>query len=205
MFEKDGEIMPQYSASIITHSFWFTEFSQYLTLLEQGLSQQDIREMALEENYFQQQSTARAKDMERTLERRVNVLDHDYLELFPALDLDNQKLINLLSVLKLNRLFDEFVYEVYRNELLLGDERLHGYEIETFFSQKQSVNNQVAGWKEQTIRRLTGTFKTFLREANLLSAQEEYDLVKRPLLDIRFEMLLRSKGDLRQLASFLGR
>lgn len=77
--------------------------------------------------------------------------------------------------------------------------------LRPFFSQKQSVNNQVAGWKEQTIRRLTGTFKTFLREANLLSAQEEYDLVKRPLLDIRFEMLLRSKGDLRQLASFLGR
>lgn len=197
--------MSQYSASIITHSFWFTEFSQYLELRNQGIDDVDIRSMSIDDNYFQQQSTARALDMVRVVKRRVNTLDVDYFDLFPSLDLENQKIVNLLASLHLNRLFDEFMYEVYRNELLLGDAKLHSYEIEAFFSQKQVENEKIASWKEETIRRMAGTFKTFLREADLLENQGDYDLVKRPLLDIRLEMLLHTKGEDRQLAALVGR
>ncbi|MGX6427992.1 DUF1819 family protein [Levilactobacillus yonginensis] len=197
--------MSQYSASIITHSFWFTEFSQYLELRNQGIDDVDIRSMSIDDNYFQQQSTARALDMVRVVKRRVNTLDIDYFDLFPSLDLENQKIVNLLASLHLNRLFDEFMYEVYRNELLLGDAKLHSYEIEAFFSQKQVENEKIASWKEETIRRMAGTFKTFLREADLLENQGDYDLVKRPLLDIRLEMLLHTKGEDRQLAALVGR
>ena len=197
--------MSQYSASIITHSFWFTEFSQYLELRDQGIDDADIRSMSIDDNYFQQQSTARALDMVRVVKQRVNTLDVDYFDLFPSLDLENQKIVNLLASLHLNRLFDEFMYEVYRNELLLGDAKLHSYEIEAFFSQKQVENEKIASWKEETIRRMAGTFKTFLREADLLENQGDYDLVKRPLLDIRLEMLLHTKGEDRQLAALVGR
>lgn len=197
--------MARYSASMITHSFWFNEFSQYLELRERGISDRDIYSMGVEENYFQQRSTARAQDVVRTIKRRVGALDEDYFDLFPSLDLANQKLINLISVLKINALFDDFMYEIYRSELLLGDAKLHSYEIEAFFNQKQVANAQVAAWTEQTIRRLAGTFKTFLRETDLLEDQGDFDLVKRPLLDPRLEILLKSKGATRQLASLLGR
>ncbi|WP_367295968.1 DUF1819 family protein [Levilactobacillus yonginensis] len=197
--------MSQYSASIITHSFWFTEFSQYLELRDQGIDDADIRSMSIDDNYFQQQSTARALDMVRVVKQRVDTLDVDYFDLFPSLDLENQKIVNLLASLHLNRLFDEFMYEVYRNELLLGDAKLHSYEIEAFFSQKQVENEKIASWKEETIRRMAGTFKTFLREADLLENQGDYDLVKRPLLDVRLEMLLHTKGEDRQLAALVGR
>ncbi|NLR09719.1 MULTISPECIES: DUF1819 family protein [Lactobacillaceae] len=197
--------MARYSASMITHSFWFNEFSQYLALRSQGISDDDIRLMSVEENYFQQRSTARARDMVRTIKRRVSVLDEDYFDLFPSLDLANQKLINLISVLKINQLFDDFMYEVYRSELLLGDAKLHSYEVEAFFNQQQVANEQISKWTEQTIHRLAGTFKTFLREADLLEDQGDFDLVKRPLLDTRLEILLQSKGATRQLAALLGR
>lgn len=197
--------MAQYSASMITHSFWFREFSQYLELREQGISDEDIRDMGIDENYFQQQSQARSRDMIRTIKSRVDVLDDDYFDLFPSLDLANQKIINLVASLKLNRLFDDFLYEVYRSELLLGDAKLHSYEIEAFFNQKQAANDQIATWTEQTVHRLSGTFKTFLREADLLEDQGDFDLVKRPLLDIRLELLLQEKGATRQLAALLGR
>jgi len=197
--------MPQYSASMVSHSFWFNEFSQYLELKEQGNNDDDIRYLAIEENLFQQQSTARALRMVQTLKRRVNVLDEDYFDLFSSLDLTNQKLINLSASLQLDPLFDEFLYEVYRNELILGDAKLYSYEVEAFFSQKQVENPKVASWTEQTTRRLASTFKAFLREADLLEDQGDYDQVKRPLLDTRLEILLHTKGLTRQLAAFLGR
>ncbi|KRL94343.1 DUF1819 family protein [Levilactobacillus hammesii] len=197
--------MAQYSASMITHSFWFDEFSQYLALREQGIDDDDIRLMSIDENYFQQRSKARARDMIRTVQRRAGVLDEDYFDLFPSLDLANQKLMNLIAILKLNHLFDDFMYEVYRSELLLGDAKLHSYEVEAFFNQKQVSSPQIATWTEQTIHRLSGTFKTFLREADLLEDQSDFDLVKRPLLDTRLEVLLQAKGATRQLAALLGR
>ncbi|WP_125583867.1 DUF1819 family protein [Levilactobacillus cerevisiae] len=197
--------MPQYSASMVSHSFWFNEFSQYLELREQGNDDDDIRYLAVEDNCFQQQSTARAIRLAQTLKRRVSVLDEDYFDLFPSLDLANQKLVNLSTSLQLDPLFDEFMYEVYRSELLLGDAKLYSYEVEAFFNQKQVENPKVASWTEPTVRRLAGTYKTFLREAGLLEDQSDYDQVKRPLLDTRLEVLLHTKGLTRQLAVFLGR
>ncbi|WP_125573153.1 DUF1819 family protein [Levilactobacillus huananensis] len=197
--------MKQYSAAMVAHSFWFNEFSQYLDLREQGNADADIRYLAVEGNYFQQQTTSRSLRMVQTLKRRVNILDEDYFDLFPSLDLTNQKLMNLSAILQLDSLFDDFLYEVYRNELILGDAKLYSYEIEAFFNQKQVESSKVASWTEQTIRRLAGTFKTFLREAGLLEEQDDYDQVKRPLLDTRLEILLHTKGQTRQLAAFLGR
>lgn len=197
--------MPQYSASLVSHSFWFQEFSQYLALRAQGDDDEYIRYLAIEENVFQQQSTARARRMVQTLKRRINVLDEDYYDLFPSLDLANQKLVNLSASLQLDPLFNDFLYEVYRNELILGDAKLYSYEVEAFFSQKQIENARVAAWTEQTTRRLASTFKSFLREAGLLEDQGDYDQVKRPLLDTRLEILLHTKGLTRLLAAFLGR
>jgi len=197
--------MPQYSATMVSHSFWFHEFSQYLSLREQGNSDADIRNLAVTENYFQQQSNARALRMFQTLKRRINVLDEDYFDLFFSLDLANQKLMNLSASLQLDPLFDDFLYDLYRNELILGDAKLYPYEVDAFFHQKQIENPKVATWTEQTVKRLANTFKVFFREAGLLENQGDYDLVKQPLLDTRLEVLMHTKGLTRQLSAFLGR
>lgn len=197
--------MPQYSATLTGHSFWFREFSQYLALVEKGVSTADIREMSIDENYFQESTASQATKMIRAVQRRVATLDVDYLDLFPSLDLSNQKLMNLLTVMFSDRLFNEFMYEVYRSELLLGDAQLHQYEIEAFFNQKQLENPQIAHWTPQTVRRLESSCQSFLREAGLLVDREDYDQVNRPLIDTRLMMLLRSKRADRELAALLGR
>lgn len=197
--------MPQYSATLVSQSFWFQELSQYLGLLNQDVVPTDIREMAIEENYFQSSTPARAKKMIGAVQRRAATLDVDYQDLFPLLDLTNQKLINLLAVMFSDRLFDEFMYEVYRNELLLGDAQLHQFEVETFFNQKQLENPKIAHWTPQTIQRLASAYRNFLREADLLVNQGTYDTVNRALVDARLMALLRAKGANQELAALLGR
>lgn len=197
--------MPRYSAAMVSHSFWFTEFQAYVELLNTGLSEADIRVKAEEENYFKQKTAARTHDLLLILKKRLDTLDQDYFSLFASLDINNQKLVNLVSIMNMNRLFSEFMYEVYRGELILGDARLHEYEIQEFFNQKRIENAQIASWTDQTAKRLAGVFKTFCRESGLLKGRGDYDEVRRPMLDLRLEDLLQEKHADRNLAVLLGR
>lgn len=195
--------MPKYSASIVSHSFWFVEFQQYIALLNAGWTIVEIRQKGIEDNYFKQSSVARTKDMLNVMKHRISVLDQDYLDLFPQLGVADQKLINLIAIIKFNLIFREFMDEVYRNELILGDAQLHDYEVKAFLMHKQVESAQVASWTDETIRRLTTSFKTFCREAGLMVEQGTYDQIKRPLLDIRLEHLLEIKNE-HQILAILG-
>lgn len=197
--------MAEYSATMVSQSFWFSEFKQYIDLVNDGQTVAEIREKVVDQNTFQQSTAARAQDMFNTVKRRVATLDSAYLELFVTLDVGSQKLVNLISIMKLDQLFDEFMYEVYRDELVLGDSQLHDYEVEAFFSRKQAENAQIATWTNETIERLIRIFKTFPREAGLMSDRGNYDQVKRPLLDLSLESLLQGKKEHRILAVLLGR
>ncbi|CAJ2235488.1 DUF1819 family protein [Companilactobacillus paralimentarius] len=197
--------MKKYSAGMVSHSFWQDEFSQYIDLVNEGLSADEIKYKSIEENYFHQSSKARSKDLNNVLKRRVTKLNQDYIKLYPSLQLADKELVNLMSIMKLNSLFEEFMYETYRDELIVGDAKLYDYEVESFFSRKQQENAQVANWTDQTITRLTGIFKTFIREAGLMKDHGEYDDVIRPFMDYRLENLMRINKDNRILSIFLGR
>ncbi|AVK63728.1 DUF1819 domain-containing protein [Lactobacillus sp. CBA3606] len=197
--------MIKYSAAIVSHSFWFNEFQQYIELLNKGLTQGEINSRAIKDNIFKQSTVARIQDMLKIITHRIDSLDQDYMSLFPRLDIANQRLIDLITVMKSNQLFEEFMYEVYRDELVLGDTELHDYEIEAFFSRKQAENQQIASWTDETITRLIGVFKTFVREAGLMKNQGSFDQVSRPLLDLDLEDMLRNKDEHQILAVLLGR
>ncbi|MFH5811800.1 DUF1819 family protein [Companilactobacillus sp. FL22-1] len=197
--------MKKYSAGMVSHSFWQDEFSQYIDLLNNGLTADEIRNKSINDNYFHQTSEARSRDLNNVLKRRIAKLDSSYIEIYPSLLLADKKLINLMSILKLNPLFEDFMYETYRDELIVGDAKLYDYEVAGFFNRKQQESVQIANWTDQTIKRLTGIFKTFIREADLMKDQGEYDEVIRPIMDYRLEDLMTSNNDNKILAIFLGR
>ncbi|WP_164507220.1 DUF1819 family protein [Companilactobacillus furfuricola] len=197
--------MNKYSASMVSHAFWMDEFSEYIDLVNEGMSEEEIRSKSIDDNYFKQSSKSRARDMFNVLSKRVNSLDKDLITLFPSLDIQNQRLVNLISIMNINTLFKEFMYETYRDELIVGDEKLNDYEVEGFFNQKMQESDQVAQWTEKTIGRLRSVFKTFVREAGLMKDHGDYDDVIRPLIDFRLEDSLRTNQNNEALAIFLGR
>jgi Putative inner membrane protein (DUF1819). len=197
--------MKKYSATMVSHSFWQDEFSQYIDLVNDGLNADEIKDKSIEDNYFHQSSKARSKDLNNILKKRIAELDSSYIEIYPTLQLADKRLINLMSIIKMNQLFEEFMYETYRDELIVGDAKLYDYEVEGFFNRKQQESPQIANWTDKTIKRLTGIFKTFIREAGLMKDQGEYDDVIRPIMDYRLEDLMTANHDNKILAIFLGR
>lgn len=190
---------------MVSHAFWQDEFSQYIDLVNKGLNAEEIKQKSIEDNYFQQISKRRSENLSRTLRRRIASLDKSYVETYPKLPLSDKKIVNLMSITKIDDLFSDFMYETYRDELIVGDAKLYDYEVEGFFNRKQQESKQVAGWTDQTIRRLTLTFKTFIREAGLMKDKGEYDEIIRPFMGYQLEDLMNANKDNKILAIFLGR
>ena len=99
---------------------------------------------------------------------RMRSMDDRLIDLFVNADVSTQKLINLITVMNANRLFFEFVYEVYRNKLIVGDASIDLKDGNIFFAQKETQNDDLASWKESTKKKLRPLFLNMLTEADLV-------------------------------------
>ncbi len=164
-----------YNAGITSYALWFNEFKLCLSLYLQGKSISEIKKLSDENNIFELPSRDRARRASRNLTKRVEALPKDIQELFSSLDISNQKIIALLSMMLNNRLLDEFVFEVYRNEIVFGDRVLEENEMDNFIRHKQVESEQVSRWTDETAKRVKGSLKTILRDAGLLKRRNKVD------------------------------
>ena len=184
----------EYSAGMVKLSFWFFEFRKVITLLNSGKTMKEIKEMNLEENIFSAPTTARATQIFNTVSARVKSLDKSFLKLFENSDIATQKIIALIAIMKGDSLFFDFVYEVYREKLIIGSNFLMDSDIRIFFRDKQLQSEKVSGWKDYTLHRLGTCYKTLLMEAGVADRSTgEHQLLK-PILDIALENCLKDHG-----------
>lgn len=196
--------MSKYSAGLTSDALWVSEFKKCIELYQSGLTSEDIRQKSDEENVLQLPTKKQAKRATGNLIVRITALPNELVDLFPQLDINNQKIVALLSFMLTNQLVDDFMYEVYRDELILGDGVLEDYEVQSFMVHKQGEIEKISEWSDQTIKRLKGTLKTLLRDAGLLKKEKSNDAVIQTYLDFRLEDEMHRSHLDRQLLSFKG-
>ena len=125
----------KYSAGIMAQAFWFNELKQYLNLIKNGYSTEDIKREVIEENLFGAPNEYRAKRMYGYMSKRASVIEDNLLNIFFTSDLATQKIINLISVIRNDNLFFDFLYEVYREKIIVGAETIEATDLKTFFNQ----------------------------------------------------------------------
>ena len=189
MIEQD------YSAGIVSQSFWFNEFRQLLKLRAENCDTDEIKKKVIEENLFGAPNEYRAKRICGYLISRTSVVEKELSDLFFSSDLAAQKLINLIAVIRQDRLFFEFLYEVYREKIILGEKTLELSDAKVFFNHKETQDNTILEWKDQTKRRIQSAYFNFMTEANLLAINDKKRLITPPLLDIALERYLKSNGE----------
>lgn len=175
----------KYSAGLVSQRFWFYETKQYIEMLSEGRTDIEIKKLSEEENIFGAASTSRAKETYRAAHRRTNVLGNEMQGLFLKLNLDNQKITVLISVLLLNDLMLEFMFEVYQGQLQKGILQLSSTDYKAFFSEKQRTNIIVSRWKPYTYHRLASTYRNFLLESGLIRDTKGVDIITPKVLDSR--------------------
>jgi len=184
----------EYSAGTVKLSFWFSEFRKMVYLLNSGKTLTEIKTLNQKENIFSAPTQARATQIFNTVSSRVSSLDSSFYQLFEKSDLSTQKLITLIAIMQTDSLFFVFVYEVYREKLLIGSEELLDSDIRIFFKDKQLQSERVAKWTDHTLKRLGSCYKTMLMEADLIGRAVGNRKILKPILDKALEDCLRSKG-----------
>lgn len=187
--------LKKYSAGLMSQSFWFLEFKKIVKLRQEGMAYDEIKKKCVEENLFGAPKEYRAKRMAGYLITRVKAMDDSLVDLFCSSDLATQKLINLITILRTDRLFFEFVYEVYREKVILGMENMEETDVNVFFTRKEAQSELIAGWKDSTKRHLRSCYLNFMTDANLLTVTDKKKMITPPILDIALGRYLQSIGE----------
>lgn len=180
----------KYSASLVSTSFWFIESKKIAELILEGYSKNKIMEMAMEENIFQVETERRIKDITNVVYRRLKSFPEEVLEYFVRVDVNSAKVFVLISILKSDKLFFEFMYEVFREHIILGDLTLKNKDFEMFFDNKAYQSDIVSEWVEETIGRLKRGYTNMLSEAGVLDTSGKENVILLPFVDLKFKDIL---------------
>ena len=184
-----------YSAGIVSQSFWFVEFKKILKLAKEGKSNDEIVNEIINNNAFGLPNAYRTERVCGYLMNRYLQMDDMLKELFFTSDLQTQKLINLICILRQDRLFFEFINEVYKEKRIVGAEYLEAADGKTFMHKKEIQSDEVAIWKDATKKRALSCYYNFLTECGMLTADGKKRKITPPLLDIALERYLVANGE----------
>ena len=196
--------MEKYSSGLVSESFWFIEFRKIIKLKHEGKTWDEIKDLCLTDNLLGISKEYRAKRNYGYLKNRIDALDTGLIEVFIHADLNTQKIINLIAIAKKNRLFFEFLYEVYREKVQMGAPELTESDINIFYKNKQSQDDDVSTWTDVTLRRLRSTYMNFLTDAGLLTVSGKQKKITPPILDITLENYLKDNGDNQMIKAITG-
>ncbi|MRJ47475.1 DUF1819 family protein [Fundicoccus ignavus] len=179
-----------YSTSLTGAGFRFFEFKLIVNLVEEGLTDEEIREKVFEENLFQQKASSTTRSFPYIL-KRARTLD-DQLRKY-VLEESNQmaKQINFYAIMKTDLLFYEFIDEIIKIKLQNSDLIYEKKDINIFFNEKADHNEKLANWSESTLKRLKSSYNRLLLEIGYLSKLSSTDLILIQLDDLLRDYLVK--------------
>ncbi len=185
----------EYSAGMVKLPFWFSEFKKMINLINSGLTYTEIKDLNVKENIFLAPTEARSIQIFNTVSTRVKALDPSFYVLFEQSDITNQKLIVLISIMESDTLFFDFMYEVFREKLIIGVDELSDSDFSIFFKDKQLQSDRVAKWTDYTLKRLGSIYRTVLMETGILErASNSTKKILKPIMDQSLEYKLKECG-----------
>jgi hypothetical protein len=160
----------EYSASMVSCLFWLAETRKTAGYLMSGLSKEEIKKLALSENIYQVKAQGRTIRILGVTHKRLESLPKVLVEAVATADIATAKQLVLISIMKTDRLFFEFVYEVYKERIILGEHVLPDRDINRYFDDKLMQSTVVARFSESAIKKLKQCYPRMLFEAGLINA-----------------------------------
>jgi len=157
-----------YSTTIKSRPLFYIETQKLAKLYLQGLNELEMKEQVIDQNIFQVKTETRKKEIAATILKRLNSLDDFLIEKVTTSDVNTSKIIVLYAILKTDRLFFEFMNEVFSEQISLQDFMLKDRDFNTFFEAKRQQSDTVAKWKDYTFYKMQQVYMRILVEAGLL-------------------------------------
>jgi hypothetical protein len=158
-----------------------------------GLSREEVKEKVQTENLYQLKNQDRLRKTFNYVYRRLSSLPVGAIELLVHSDTENARLLTMIGIMNTDRLFFEFVYEVYRGKVILGEKTIEDRDMNVFFDEKAAQSEIVAGWSEAGVKKLKNCYLKNLEEAGLLESTRTRT-IRHALVNYRIEELLEKNG-----------
>lgn len=194
----------RYSTTLKTKPFLYRELKKVATLKQQGIKDFEINDKAIRENLFQVNSETRKREIASTVLHRLKTLDDFLLESLVKHSNETGKLLAIYTIMKTDRLFFEFMYEVFREKLLLRIFSIEDKDFNLFFDRKKEQSETVADWQDYTFYKLKQVYIRILFEADLIKNQKHEREINRPILDESVKKHLKALGEQDYLNALLG-
>jgi Putative inner membrane protein (DUF1819). len=178
----------KYSAGLISKSYWYLESKKTAKYMLDGLNRKEIVELAISDNIYQVESENRSKTIANSIYTRLISLPEDILEAIVNTDITTSKILVLISIMKIDRLFFEFMHEVFRNKIITGDLTIEERDLNIFFDEKKIQSEIIDKWVHTTIRSLKSGYLKMITESGLYNYESKEIIL--PILDYRIKQLL---------------
>jgi len=179
-----------YSAGMVSQVFAFVEAKKLADLLGKGLSKDEAWEKVESENLFQLRNETRLRRTFNYVYTRLLALPDELVKLLPVLDAENAKVLVLISIMKTDLLFFEFVHEVYRGKIIIGEKSIENRDMNDFFDEKASQSDIVSSWSETGVQKLKNCYLRNLADAGLLESTKTR-VIRPALVNYRLEEMLK--------------
>ncbi len=190
------------SGQITREQFLFYEMRTTARLMKEGLEEKDIIDRIVRENLFQYPTEKSIKQMVRTCISRLKSLeDNDLVVAIADQSSETSKQICLYAMMKQYRLVWDYMVTVIGEKYRTQDFSFGQRDINIFFMQLQEQDDYVAGWSDQTIKKIRQVLIKILVENDYLDNTKS-DHINPVWLSPVLENAIKEKNDDRALTAF---
>ncbi|EJT6169496.1 DUF1819 family protein [Clostridium perfringens] len=173
----------EYKSTIKSRPYLYKETKKAISLINKGLDVDGIKGKSLEDNIFQLESEARKKEVASIITSRIKGLDPYILDKIENSNIETSKILVLYAIAKTDRLFFEFLNEVYKEKIVLKDFYIRDKDFSVFFQSKREQSEKVDSWSEYTFKKLKQVYIRILFESGLIGNQKGDRKIVVPIID----------------------
>lgn len=181
-----------YSAGLVSKLLWFNELKRTAQLLQEIEDKEEAREVIIRDNVYQINNIERATRIYNYCLKRLKDIDDELIDILINGDTTDSKIIAVILTMKCEKLLFDFVYEVYREKIMLGDYEITDKDTRAFFDYKVTQSDEIARWSESSFAKLSQTMLKMLAEGGLIVQDVRKRTVERPLMSSRLENYLKN-------------
>ena len=190
------------SAQITRNPFLFYEMRTTAKLMQEGLDDKEIISRIVTENMFQYPTEKTILQMAKDcVERLKGMGDDTLIEAVASKPSDTAKQICLYAMMKQYRLVWDFMITVVGEKYRLQDFSFGQMDVNVFFMRLQEQDDYVAGWSENTVKKLRQILIRILKENDYLDTIKS-DHINPVWLNPILENAIKNNNDDRALTAF---
>lgn len=192
----------KYNGGLTREQFLFFEIRIVASLLNQGLSRDEVSEKIRAENLFQFPTERMTLSIVGTCFKRIDALASETLiYLLASAPTEVAKQINLYAMMKYNAVVWDFMTTVIGEKYRTKEFEFARKDLNLFFFRLQEQSDSVASWSDSTVNKIKQVLTKSLVECGYLDTTRSTQL-NNVTIEPELEDEIRATGDLAALPAF---